>query len=535
MAMEFEVIEKDLAGRVGRLRTRAGDVETPALFPVIDPVKNVVSVREIEEVGFKTVITNAYLIMRRYGDSARELGVKSIIDAPDDMVVMTDSGAYQLLEYGYVDVDPEQILYFQRDIGSDIGVILDIPTRYGVSKREVAREVEETIRRAVRASVLKRLGELGDMHLVGPVQGGVFLDILAYSARRMAELDFDMYALGSPTTLLKEYEYEPLIDMMYTARSHIPINKPMHLFGAGHPMMLAFAVALGYDTFDSASYALYARDNRYMTPYGTLRLENMKYLPCSCDVCRKYSVEELLEMSAQERERLLALHNLYVLKQELDAIKQAIKEGRLWEYLEIKAKTHPSLYKALLRLRKYVKFLEKLDPETLATARGIYTYPVTSRYRPEVSRHINRLLNRYSPPKKKLLVVLPAPKDRPYHNDPSFRSAFRAFVTGQMQTKVHIVFYAYPFGPIPIEIDDVYPLSQHESVGIVTFSDALHVAKLTAEYVKKFRGSYEKVIVFAPKKLVRVFKKLLGQVADVLEFKDYSDAANSLLTMLSDC
>jgi Queuine/archaeosine tRNA-ribosyltransferase len=50
-----------------------------------------------------------------------------------------------------------------------------------------------------------------------------------------------------------------LADMIGTLKSTV-MSKPIHLFGAGHPLTIPLAVALGCDTFDSASYMLYARD-----------------------------------------------------------------------------------------------------------------------------------------------------------------------------------------------------------------------------------------------------------------------------------
>jgi len=52
---------------------------------------------------------------------------------------MTDSGAYQILVYGGVEVNQEEIVEYQKNIGSDIATILDIPTSWKVSK-ESARE-----------------------------------------------------------------------------------------------------------------------------------------------------------------------------------------------------------------------------------------------------------------------------------------------------------------------------------------------------------------------------------------------------------
>ena len=43
----FEIKDKDLAGRIGVLRTPKRELRTPAFFPVIDPWKQLVSVKEI--------------------------------------------------------------------------------------------------------------------------------------------------------------------------------------------------------------------------------------------------------------------------------------------------------------------------------------------------------------------------------------------------------------------------------------------------------------------------------------------------------
>jgi 7-cyano-7-deazaguanine tRNA-ribosyltransferase len=102
---------------------------------------------------------------------------------------MTDSGAYQLLTYGDVEVAPSEIVNFQEKIGSDIGVILDVPTG-GYEKRDRAIfTVEETIR---RARELARIRKRDDILWVGPVQGGTFPDLVEHSAREMGTLGFDI-------------------------------------------------------------------------------------------------------------------------------------------------------------------------------------------------------------------------------------------------------------------------------------------------------------------------------------------------------
>ncbi|MEM1847414.1 MAG: hypothetical protein QXE35_05805, partial [Acidilobaceae archaeon] len=58
----FEIKDVDLAGRIGRLRIRGKSLETPAFFPVINVLKQEVSIEEIEKAGFKQLIVNAYIL-----------------------------------------------------------------------------------------------------------------------------------------------------------------------------------------------------------------------------------------------------------------------------------------------------------------------------------------------------------------------------------------------------------------------------------------------------------------------------------------
>ena len=131
---------------------------------------------------------------------------------------------------------------------------------------------------------------------------------------------------------MESYNFSILSQLIRTTKLVVP-NKPIHLFGAGHPLTIPLAVALGCDTFDSASYILYAKDNRYMYSHGTLRLEDISYFPCCCPVCSYYTVKELLNEDRETRITNLAKHNLFVLKQEVSSVKQSIYDGRLWEYM----------------------------------------------------------------------------------------------------------------------------------------------------------------------------------------------------------
>ena len=130
----FEITKCDLAGRIGILHTNHGKVETPAYVPVIHPVKQTIPTKKISEMGFSLVITNAYITRNRFGDEAVKHGIHKIIDF--DGAVMTDSGGYQVLEYGDVDVSPDVMAEYETKIGTDIAIPLDKPTGYGLPKKK---------------------------------------------------------------------------------------------------------------------------------------------------------------------------------------------------------------------------------------------------------------------------------------------------------------------------------------------------------------------------------------------------------------
>lgn len=483
--MCFEVKERDLGGRIGALRTRRGVLETPTLMPVVNPFKNAIRPRELKEkFGFNLIITNAYIIWKRYGNEVAD--VHEITDF--DGSIMTDSGAYQMLIYGEIDITPEEIVRFQERIHSDIGVILDVPTGGFATREEAEQTVIETIRRAKKSISLR---EDQTMLWAGPIQGGRHLDLLEMCAKAMGELDFQIHPLGSPTQIMEEYDYSTLVDMIVTVKKVLPPERPLHLFGAGHPMMLSLAVALGCDLFDSAAYALFAKDDRYMTQSGTLRLRELKELPCSCPVCVGLSAEDMKEMTKEEREGLLARHNLYVIVEELRGIREAIREGTLWEHIESRCRTHPMLYRGLKRLSKYREFLEFNDPVVNKVVRGLFFYDEISMLRPEVWRYKKRIAARYRRPEgKDILLLVPMPEEKPFTKSNIYKLVRTALGNKDV---VHVCFYGDPFGIVPSELSETFPLSHFES--------SLGLGRAWREGVESFISSqkYKEVFILGEK------------------------------------
>jgi 7-cyano-7-deazaguanine tRNA-ribosyltransferase len=282
------------------------------------------------------------------------------------------------------------------------------------------------------------------------------LEEVERSAREMARRDFAVYALGSPTELMETQRYDVLVDMIMAAKKALPTGKPFHLFGAGHPVLFPFLVALGCDLFDSAAYALYARAGRYLTSEGTQLLGDMVEFACTCPACVDASPEEFMRSQDKEADTRLVQHNLWMCFSELRRIREAIRKGRLWELLELRSQAHPALKECFNRINQYSEILERSTPAV--KPHGIFYFGSSSDNRPEKLRFASKFPGSVEE-RRKLVLVLPGRWRRPFHEDPRYESVAKAF---DDHPKVSICFYSLIWGPVPIELDETFPIAQTE-------------------------------------------------------------------------
>lgn len=439
--------ERDGLARICELKTRHGTVTTPALLPVVNPNQLTITPREMrDEIGVEMLITNSYIIWNdeRLRQKAAESGVHSLLgyDGP----VMTDSGTFQDHVYGDVDVDFREIVEFQRDIGADVGTILDIFSEPDFTEAEARAAVDETLLRAKGSVGLK-----GEMLLAGTVQGGTYTNLREACATELSGMDFDTHPIGGVVPLLQDYRFSDIVEIVMASKQHLPASRPVHLFGAGHPMIFPLAVLMGCDMFDSASYAKYAREERIMFPTGTRFLSDLRDLACGCPACSSTSIEDLRAAEPAERVRLIAKHNLHVSIQELKNVRNAIHEGAIWELVERRARAHPFMLEALKALERHTDYLERFEP---SSRRGAFFYCGPESYdRPTVKRYRDRFFSRYRRPVTRVLVGFEEGK-KPY-------SRQYAKEIAAISEKVDASFIvASFFGPAPIELDEMYPIAQ---------------------------------------------------------------------------
>ena len=447
----FEISKTDLAGRIGSIHTNHGKIETPAYVPVIHPVKQTIPSKKIKEIGFDLVITNAYITRNGYGDEAIKKGIHNIIDF--DRAIMTDSGGYQVLEYGDVEVLPPEMASFEKGILTDFAIPLDKPTGFGMPIKKAEAYVKHTLQ--VSKKTLEDSEDNGQIW-IGPIQGGEHFDLVAKSTKSLVKMGFQMLALGSPVEFMESYEYRLLAQMIVAAKKQMPHSIPLHLFGAGHPLTIPFAIALGCDTFDSASYMLYAKKHRYITDDGTRYLKDITVFPCNCEICSKYTPDEFRSLEATEKINQLAIHNLHAIKLEVDKVKQAIHEGRLWEYVIKKARAHPKLFEMIEVMTENYEFLGLGTPKFKEKA--IFLYDKEDQFRPEVQSFHNTV-RRFKSNKKKIVII------KEYNTKPGYLSPQYVGLKKKFKDfdSIQVCQYNPHLGLIPIEISDIFPAAHHET------------------------------------------------------------------------
>jgi len=154
----------------------------------------------------------------------------------------------------------------------------------------------------------------------------------------------------------------------------VPRSKRLVVLGIHHPAIIPILAALGVDAFSSGAHARYAGKELYITESSIRPLPTMKELPCTCKICSERSVDDLL----RNRE-LLAEHNLLQFIEEVKRTRNAIIEGRLYEYSRRRALTHPDMFKRF----KYVVH-SGFVLENLPFPKQSSIYLFEDEYRPEI-------------------------------------------------------------------------------------------------------------------------------------------------------
>jgi 7-cyano-7-deazaguanine tRNA-ribosyltransferase len=506
--MIFEVFDVDALGRLGKIMVNNKTMLTPNLFPVVHPINNSIPTSDLKKIGAECLFTNSYILYQ--SEDVKEEVLKSGIHRylKFNGIIATDSGAFQQYMYNNqnFNISPEIIERFQEEIESDFPVILDLPVQLNDDYETAKKKVDLTIKRA-KENITRRKSQTS--YWIGPVHGGIYGDLLKKSVIELSQLDFAIYALGGLVKYFLDYRFKIPLEMLLRVKKSIIPNKPIHMFGLGLPQFFSLAVACGCDLMDSAAYILFAKEDRYFTlSTGTKSLNDLEEFPCNCPICSKYIPQEMRKFDKEFKVELLAKHNLHISFSELKTIRQAIREGNLWELVELRVRNHPNLVNALKLIKNNRDLFEIY--EKLYKKHGRLYSSSESIYRPLIYRFQERLKSNYRVPQEARFLLIFPELDGKGNNSPSILKWLNILNQDgkQIKPEIHVVFSSYIYGIIPLELIDTFPMGQFESL---EYDSSKHnnFLKNVEQFFEYFGDKYYKCAILIPEYYIDQYYKQL--------------------------
>ncbi|SHN56084.1 tRNA guanosine(34) transglycosylase Tgt [Desulfovibrio litoralis] len=357
----FKLLNKDNKARTGLFYTAHGVIQTPIFMPVgtVGTVK-AIAPDDLDNIQAEIILGNTYHLHLRPGDELIKGfgGLHEFISW--DKPILTDSGGYQAfslsslrkiseagvefrshLNGAKLNFTPEKVIEIQRNLNSDIMMVLDECVAYGTDKEYTAKSIELTTRWAKRSRVYYPQNS-GQNLLFAITQGGFFNDLRTESVEQLTCDDlFDGYAIGGVSVGEPKPEMYQLME--HTAPL-LPETRPRYLMGVGTPLDIVYGIAQGVDMFDCVLPTRNARNGTLYTSLGKVNIKRKEFAEdknsldpnCSCYTCRTFSRAYLRHLFVSQELlafRLNSLHNLTYFLNIVQKARQAINEKRYNAFL----------------------------------------------------------------------------------------------------------------------------------------------------------------------------------------------------------
>ncbi len=297
--MSFTLHKTDPSGaRLGTLKLPHGEVQTPIFMPVgTQGSVKTLHPEELELLGSQIILGNTYHLCLRPGDeSIRDMGGLHKLMGWDKPI-LTDSGGFQVwslaklrkiteegvrfcnhIDGSYMMLSPERSMEIQANLGSDIAMLFDECPPYPCERKYAEKSNGLTLRWAQRCKQWideNKPMTNGQRQLhFGIVQGSVYADLRRECAEKLAEMDFDGYAIGGVSVGEPE---EEMLRAIEHAAPYLPVDKPRYAMGLGTPPQLLEMIERGVDMFDCVMPTRLARHGIALTPDGPMHIKNKRY------------------------------------------------------------------------------------------------------------------------------------------------------------------------------------------------------------------------------------------------------------------
>jgi queuine tRNA-ribosyltransferase len=374
-------------GRVGRLVTPHGEIQTPAFIPVgTQATLKALTPEQLAATGAQACLVNAYHLYLRPGHDTIDAagGVQKFMNWHQP--TFSDSGGFQVMSLGVgfkkvidmsgdgegnvtkkkdklatIDDDgvtfkshldgsmhrlnPEISMQIQHGIGADITFAFDeLTTLHHDYAYQVESLNERTHPWAVRSLAEHQRLNAERAHrppqaLFGVVQGANYEDLRRRSAKFLGAMDFDGYGLGGAL------EKSRIGEIVRWMNEELPEAKPRHMLGISEPDDIFACIENGADTFDCVSPARVGRNGALYTKRGRVNIKRAEFKQdfrpfdeeCDCYTCAHYSrayLHHLFRTGELLSNTLATIHNERFIVRLVDEIRKSMKDGSFYEFKE---------------------------------------------------------------------------------------------------------------------------------------------------------------------------------------------------------
>ncbi len=363
--LKFKILKKVGKARVGQIELNWIKLTTPVFMPVgtkatikgiiLDMLKDPQKIWS--EDGIKLILANTFHLYLRPGTHIiKKAGWLHKFENRDKLI-LTDSWWFQVFSLGLGNTkdslvklkpdwvefrspydgskhffSPQKVIDIQTDFGSDIMMVLDVPTPWGETNKDIAsKHMELTHRRAQMAfEYFLPKYEQARWVLFPIVQGGIFLDLRAKSAEFLSQFAIDWIAIGWLSVGETKEQMYQVLDFL---SDKLPESKPRYLMGVWTPEDITEGIKHGVDMFDCVLPTRLGRHWTAFTSKGNIKLRNAQFKDdfwpldnqCSCFVCKNYSrayIHHLVKENEMLWAILLSFHNIAFLHQLVEKIKK---------------------------------------------------------------------------------------------------------------------------------------------------------------------------------------------------------------------
>ena len=349
----FKILKEDGLARVGKIYTHRGEIDTPSFMPV--GTQATIKSAFIDDVilaGTQIILSNTYHLMIRPG-AVRIKRVGGLHEFMNwKLPILTDSGGFQIMSLSkmvkidkkegatfnsHIDgkkfiLSPEESIRIQKDLDSDIVMVLDECPKLSNDKNRISQSLEISHNWAERSKI--EFGDNFKKALFGIVQGGIYKDLRLESLEGLKKIGFDGYALGG---LAVGETQEQMLKVLNEVVPFMPKNKLRYLMGVGTPSDILGAVKRGIDMFDCVLPTRSGRTGLAVTWEGSINLKNAKYKKDdspinninlrNLNVYSKSYINHLINSNEILASMILTLNNISFYQQLMKKIREAIKSN----------------------------------------------------------------------------------------------------------------------------------------------------------------------------------------------------------------